>query len=502
DQLRRLSDRTDLNRLIGHILGFIGEDRAVAARGTEAGIPDNPEFRKTVRAFQRLLPSTGYNWAEISRPLERRLGRISQLYKQWLTLTPTVDDLIQAGSDKTFVEYIDYKNTRTGLDHYAVFTVTTGTSAADIHFFDLGPAASIDQHIVALRRALLQRAPIEKSRQQLAEALIKPLSIKFEETGEVVISPVASLNSLPFSLLVQTGSSEATAISYSDSWSILIQTFSHRSHLNPPVTTTPGIILTDPDYGGDLKKVSADLDIAGQERQGSDAWPRFFAPLAYTAQEGKTIERLSPDKVILLSGNKASEFALFERNNPKFIHIASHGYFLSDDWQRRDQWPLRRRGDRGLAGVPNILPRLNSGLALAGANQLIAGTQVKAFQPDGLFTASDAASLNLLGTELVVLSACNTGLGDVGDQADRISVGDGVTNLRSAFRQAGARHVIMSLWPVADKTTWWLMEAFYQSWFSGTPPKKALSQAKTRLRKRLRENGMSDHPYYWAGFVI
>ena len=427
------------------------------------------------------------------------------LYGKWLQLAPRVSDLARVGLDKVFIEYIYYKNDKTGLNHYAAFTVSSTSPDESIHFSDLGPASVINRLIASLRRDILQKTPIVKQQQQLADLLIRPLSINFKKTKEIVISPTVTLNRLPFALLVKVGSSTDTLVSYSDSWSILIQQFWRQTRLNRQVVTTPGIILTNPDYGGDLKTVSADLSVAGLERKGSSVWPRFFAPLAYTEQEGKTIKALSPDEVILLSGKKASEFALFERNNPKFIHIASHGYFLSDDWQRRDTWPHRFRpwGSPKLYGwSPKVLPRLDSGLALAGANQLVAGTVVGSFRQDGLFTASDAASLNLLGTELVVLSACDTGLGEVFENQNRVSVGDGVSDLRTAFRQAGAKNVIMSLWPVADKTTWWFMEEFYQAWFSGISPKEALGLAKTRLRERLRKNAMADDPYYWAGFVI
>lgn len=503
---RMLDSRTELNRLIGHILGFVGKNPPLFLRNKTPKIPDNPDFWETLRAFEHIYVNSGYRGEWLSTPVENRLRQLSVLYGQWLQLTPRVNDLARVGVDKVFIEYIYYKNNKTGLGHYAAFTVSSTRPTEIIHFSDLGPASSINQLVANLRRGILQKTPIVKQQQQLADLLIKPLSINFKKTAEIVISPTGTLGRLPFSLLVQAESSANISISYSDSWSILIQKFWRQAHLNPQIATTPGIILANPDYGGDLKTVPADLSVVGLERKGDSAWPRFFMPLAYTGQEGKTIEALSPDEVIFLSGNRASEFALFERNNPKFIHIASHGYFLSDDWQRRDTWPHNSRpwGSPRLYGwSPKVLPRLNSGLALAGANQLIAGTVVKPFRQDGLFTAADAASLNLLGTELVVLSACDTGLGEVTENQSRGgSVGDGVSDLRTAFRQAGAKNVIMSLWPVADKTTWWFMEEFYQAWFSGISPKKALGLAKNRLRERLRKNAMPDDPYYWAGFVI
>ncbi len=492
--------RTELNRSLSHVLGFVGENPAASSRRKEPPVPNNSLFWETLDGLGDRATYSNARWQQQVTPLENQLKQLSTLYARWQRLTPNVNDMRRSGSGKTFIEYIVYNNVHDGQDHYAAFSFSSNNPAISIHFSDLGPAIRISRHVVKLRQAILNKSLLEKEQQQLTDALIKPLSIKFDETTEMVISPAGALNALPFSLLLHNN----TLISYSDSWSMLTQQFWHQARLNQNMPTSPGIILADPDYGGGLKTVAADLNIAGLEREGGNSWPRFFAPLAYTAQEGRAIEKLSPDKVVFLSGKKASEFALFERNNPKFIHIASHGYFLSDDWQAQDLRKINpRRADPWYLAYPWILSRLNSGLALSGANQLIAGVEIDAFETDGLFSAADAASLNLLGTELVVLSACNTGLGAIVDnQSYMASMGDGAGNLRSAFRQAGAKNVIMSLWPVADKPTAWLMEEFYRAWFSGMQPKHALRLAKSRLREHLRKNAMSDHPYYWAGFVI
>ncbi len=492
--------RSELNRSLSHVLSFVGQNPKPSSRRAKPPVPNNTLFWQTLDSLGDRTTNSNATWQQQVTPLENQLKQLSAIYTRWLQVTPKVADMFRSGPTKTFIEYIIYNNIFDGQDHYAAFSLSSNHPNASIQFTDLGSASSISQHVVKLRQAILRQSSLTKQQQQLTEKLIKPLSLNFKKTTEIVISPAGTLNALPFSLLVNSN----MLVSYSNSWSMLTQLFSHQEKLNQQTTTTPGIILANPDYGGELKTVSIDLNVAGLERDGSTAWPRFFVPLAYTAQEGKAIEKLSPDKVLLLTGKKASEFALFERNNPKFIHIASHGYFLSDDWQAKNLRKINsRRADIWYLAYPWVLSQLNSGLALSGANQLIAGAEINAFEQDGLFTASDAASLNLLGTELVILSACNTGLGSVVDNQKYLaSIGDGASNLRSAFRQAGAKNVIMSLWPVADKPTAWIMEEFYRAWFSGMKPKQALKLAKLRLRKRLRKNVMRDHPYYWAGFVI
>ncbi len=492
--------RSELNRSLSHVLSFVGENPDPSSRRAKPPVPNNALFWKTLDSLGDRAANSNVSWQQQVTPLENQLKQVSTFYTRWLQLTPKVDGMFRSGSAKIFIEYIIYNNIYDDQDHYAAFSLLSNNPDTSIQFTDLGPASAINRNVAKLRQAILRKSPLVKQQQQLTEQLIKPLSINVDKATEIVISPAGTLNALPFSLLLQSN----ILVSYSNRWSMLIQKFWREAKLNQQTATTPGIILADPDYGGELKTVSADLNVAGLERDGSSSWPRFFAPLAYTAQEGKAIEKLSPNKVVFLSGKQASEFALFERNNPKFIHIASHGYFLSDDWQGKNLRKINpRRADIWYLAYPWVLSQLNSGLALSDANQLIAGAEIDAFEQDGLFTASDAASLNLLGTELVVLSACNTGLGAIVDnQKYMASIGDGASNLRNAFRQAGAKNVIMSLWPVADKPTAWIMEEFYRAWFSGVKPKQALKIAKLQLRERLRKNAMQDHPYYWAGFVI
>jgi CHAT domain-containing protein len=150
--------------------------------------------------------------------------------------------------------------------------------------------------------------------------------------------------------------------------------------------------------------------------------------------------------------------------SPRILHLATHGFFLPD--QQRD---LNREG-RGLGfdfgdssgaqgGLGRLLgpmmenPMLRSGLALAGANTWLKGRNLPEEAEDGLLTAEDVTGLDLLATELVVLSACETGLG-------RVHVGEGVFGLRRAFVLAGARTLVMSLWKVPDEPTRELMEDF------------------------------------------
>jgi len=149
---------------------------------------------------------------------------------------------------------------------------------------------------------------------------------------------------------------------------------------------------------------------------------------------------------------------------PRVLHIATHGFFRAD------------------AGVDN--PLLRSGLALAGANLRRTGTD------DGILTALEAANLDLWGTRLVALSACDTGVGVVRN-------GEGVYGLRRAFFLAGAETLVMSLWPVSDVITREMMSGYYAGLKQGLGRGAALRRMQVQMLKRPGRA----HPFYWASFI-
>lgn len=176
-----------------------------------------------------------------------------------------------------------------------------------------------------------------------------------------------------------------------------------------------------------------------------------------------------------------------ELKTPRVLHIATHGYFLPDpdiDEQTLDQYqhtPAFRISEH---------PMIRSGLIFAGGNHAWQGKPAIEGVEDGILTAYEASQLNLRETELVVLSACNTGLGD-------ISGSEGVYGLQRAFKIAGARYLLMSLWSVPDEQTQELMTNFYQYWLQDKLAiPQALKAAQQAMRKKYKEH------YYWAGFVL
>lgn len=189
-----------------------------------------------------------------------------------------------------------------------------------------------------------------------------------------------------------------------------------------------------------------------------------------------------------LSGAKASETQLKALAQPKLLHIATHGFFYP--MESGESTALGISGGRAAQN-----PLLRSGLFLAGAGQSLREDKTGPFSTTGLadngiITAYEVMNLNLDNTDLVVLSACETGLGEVRN-------GEGVYGLQRAFNVAGAKSIIMSLWRVNDEVTQELMTQFYRFWIvNGQDPRKAFKAAQEYVRTRYEQ------PYFWGAFVM
>jgi CHAT domain-containing protein len=203
--------------------------------------------------------------------------------------------------------------------------------------------------------------------------------------------------------------------------------------------------------------------------------------LAGTKTETNRINELLTQKGFssrLFQNENASEEELKAIDNPTILHIATHGFFI-DEIPDSKVTTMQEAEDRNM--LKN--PLLRSGLLLAGCQNPQAG------QEDGILSAEEAMNLHLNKTELVVLSACETALGEIQN-------GEGVYGLQRAFRQAGAKTVLMSLWKVDDKATELLMVYFYENLLQGQPKRLAFRNAQLKLKESY------SNPRYWGAFVM
>ncbi len=255
----------------------------------------------------------------------------------------------------------------------------------------------------------------------------------------------------------------------------------------------PSLVVANPDFDFCNGNVEAEQH---EELQNSvnDHIP-LFKPLLGTQIEGEQVATLLG--VEPLVQERALEGNLKAHHTPYILHIATHGFFLPDQKRISNVETLETlvlHGRRRISKFDQFLqqrtenPLLRSGLVLAGANAWDQGISLPPEAEDAILTAEDVSGLDLSATELVVLSACQTGLGEV-------RIGEGVFGLRRAFILAGTKTLIMSLWKVPDQQTQELMVDFYRRILAGQPRADALREAQLVLKTRY------PHPYNWGAFI-
>ena len=444
--------------------------------------------------------------------LEAELARRSAVFR--VEALPVDIAAVQADipSNGVLVEYVRYRpfdptpvQNPWGDERYAVYLLFPD---GRIEAVDLGPAADIDGAVGDFIQLLQNRsatlragarperlvADVQAITGQMQAFILDPIAPYLSDRDHLLIAPDGQLNLIPFEALQsEAGGSflvEQHQISYLSSGRDLL-----KFDLNTP-SQQPAMVLADPNYeqasGPPRPGLGEGLGVRTSQQRSSELSQLQVGPLPGTAAEAEAIAPLLPNATILTQA-EATENVLKQVQAPEILHLATHGFFLTDV-----QRPEPTGRGLGLVAVdgPGIPvspagatvenPLLRSGLALAGFNRRTSGSE------DGVLTALEVAGLDLLGTRLVVLSACDTGLGD-------ITNGEGVYGLRRAFALAGAESQLLSLWQVDDFGTQSLMARYYENLTAGMGRSEALRQVQLAM---IAANDRYSHPFYWAAFVL
>jgi tetratricopeptide (TPR) repeat protein len=388
---------------------------------------------------------------------------------------------------------------------------------------DLGEVAPIDRAITAWRQALRnpRRRDVKRLARVVDEKVMRPVlalaQLGFGSPRRLLIAPDGQLNLVPFAALVDRQGRylvERYSINYLISGRDLLRSPAPRPNNQGTV------IVADPDYGDAGDVIASKSHDVGLPSESFGVWriklpgvaarsrdvglptglPQsagsnhnlsqiYFPPLKGTADEALALKTILPQATVFTRG-LATEAALKQLHSPSILHVATHGFFLGDQ-------KIRLVGGRDLSvdtvqsvetsNQPIENPLLRSGLALAGVNQ---GMGRADQGDDGVLTALEAAGLDLFGTKLVVLSACDTGVGEVKN-------GEGVFGLRRALSLAGSETQVMSLWPVSDLGARDLMIEYYKALERGEGRGDGLRRVQLEM---LRSKGRR-HPFYWASFI-
>lgn len=473
------------------VLDELDEARAKLAKLIVAGpTADGGEaYAKQVAALE-----------EQARELEERIRKRNAAYRaisQPISLAavqaeiPTDTRLVEVVSYQPYGLVYDPKNL--APRRYVAFVVARKGAP---QLVDLAPVAELDEAVEKFRQAVADpddERVLERGRALYALTLGK-ITPQLGGATKIALAPDGQLNLVPFAALVDP--SGAFAVQKLT----LTYLTSGRELLRGKVTAKPrqrAMIFADPAFDGEPAEASgapgapgpAGTVDASRGRRSRDLTIPKWRRLPGTGQEAEAISQLVRGAT-LVRGAAATESAVKRVGAPVVLHVATHGFFLAG--QRPEEPAALGRGAAApVPGGPGALvtgggaenPLLRSGLALAGANAL------RSDADDGILTALEASGLDLWGTRLVVLSACETGVGTA-------SHGDGVYGLRRALVIAGAESLVMSLWQVDDTATRDLMTRFYRKLERGDGRSEALRSAQLEMLARPA----SRHPYFWAAF--
>ncbi len=406
---------------------------------------------------------------------------------------------------------LSYVNSYDYVAHVRRYVVLVAADQG-LSIADLGSAKEIDDAVQAWRSEVGQGyegadrsaeeagAAVYAAGERLRQLALDPVRDRLASAEHVFIVPDATLHLVNFAALPLPDQRYVVEDPY-----VLHYANAERDLVPLAPSTNEGLFMVgNPDFDTNESNTTqlAQLDSDATAVRGNrSSCPGFaqldFLPLPASAEEVNALAALwGTSNIVRLTGQTANESAFRKLvSGRRIVHLATHGFFLDESCV------VQNRGVRGVGGlvssdeqslVANQNPMLRCGLSLAGANARTEETSVAA---DGILTGEEIATLDLEGTEWAVLSACDTGVGDV-------QRSEGVFGLQRAFRLAGARTVIMSLWSVGDAWTRdWMTELYRSRLVDGKSTGASVKAATLSVLNQRRAENMDTHPYYWAAFV-
>ena len=376
----------------------------------------------------------------------------------------------------------------------------------------LGKANEIE-HLVrrygTLVRDSREEDELSDNLQKLYEVLWEPIGQALpSQTKRIIISPDGELNFISFATLL-TKDKQFLAQTYNVQY-----VASGRDLLREPKPSTAKevVLFANPDFGlastprltkaEDRSSDGASKSIRGSEKREIEDWS--FGSLEGTQKESDELIKKFAGwgwTPIEFTAKEATKEALLKIHSPYILHLATHGFFAKEDPTRAQTEPEAQLGGRQSVTKSKFFknPMHRSGLALAGAQTTIEAwkrEEVPPVENDGILTAEDVSTLDLQGTWLVTLSACDTGSGEA-------RAGEGVMGLRRGFIQAGAQNLLMTLWPISDEVTVQIMSDFYEAAHkTGNAPEALAKVQRNWLLKLRAEKGLAQAVNLAGPFIM
>ena len=446
-------------------------------------------------------PSIFINLLDETDQLEKDLSKESTSFSNFKkTISVTFDQIKDKLKENevlvNIVSYKYYKKSATDSIVYSAFIL-----GKDFKYPKFIPLFEEKQLAFLLERNKSQQDSTRINKQYLEKAIsdlfLKPLEKELEGISTIYLSPSGIGHQIDFAALLinetQTLGNKYKLHILSSPAEIMeykVEKFDKKSNLEL-------LLYGDIEYDktNDIAKVTPDIienNETIRELQTLSGIPEF-GYLAGSKKEIVTIQAKGTQngfKTTLLDDRNATEESIKQldgRSSPFVLHLATHGYFFADPEQETPNNFISETEKTNIYKASDD-PMLRSGLVFAGVNKYWSKTVENTSTDDGILTASEISNLDLSACELVILSACETGLGEVKGS-------EGVFGLQRAFKMAGVKNIIMSLWKVPDAQTAELFDVFYTECFSGKTIHEAFQTAQAKMKAKYS-------PYYWAGFVL
>ncbi|HEY4308796.1 MAG TPA: CHAT domain-containing tetratricopeptide repeat protein [Pirellulales bacterium] len=463
--------------------------------------------------------------AKAEEDLSRRLARAgsqSLQASQWVDVN-RVRGALAADEILVDIAWIRSENFKDPADgvravRYAAWIIPA-SGKGEVKLLDLGDADAIDKAVVAWRVAIKsvfvvdeqtgKLKPIDKraialsdlALRRLSQLVLQPIERELGVAKHLLISPDRGLWLVPWaSLLASDGGFlvENYDITYLVSGRDLIVPKAKRPSNQPLIVANPNFDLPPEDARKIEQLVRAGSKVPGPAKTENVRLKPPTARLGQPLEEfAKQVQAVSPKlaaytgkKVAVLERDRALEPLVKSVHGPQVLLLATHGFFEAPIRPESIATTTALGGLDQASQAPPDNPLLRCGVLLAGCNWR---NSIKG--DDGILTGMEILGLDLRGTELVVLSACDTGVGDV-------RTGEGVAGTRQAFQLAGAQAVVATLWPVLVDEANLQMSDFFAQLAAGRTKPAALRNAQLAAIKRLREKYQAAPPLIWAAFTI
>lgn len=444
-----------------------------------------------------------YELEQEVQELQGQLGRASVRYRSSIAHI-SADDLEEALTDESaLIDFLTYEVDGKKKLIAGIAKKAGGEVSYDVVVYD--DLEEVQNIIVEYRQYIQDESADEEeileAGQQAYQTIWGPIQEITGDIEDLYLIPDGMLNILPFSALVN-----ADELYLLQTHDLHILT-SGRDLLPTGYRLAEGkyVILAGPDYDSEDVVSEEELILAKGRRstalqlgiRGGASGLRGlnFDPLPGAEEEGRMItirvKQSDKESLVYFKRDAQEQIIVSLESPPEILHLATHGFFLKSDDTLRKRLLKQQRGSDQHIPPPGDNPLLRAGLAFAGINtnaQFLGDIDTA---NDGVLTALEVLSLNLTGTKLVVLSACETGLGEIHE-------GEGVYGLRRSFQKAGVAEVVSSLWEVSDAGTQALMTDFYDRILAGEPAREALRATQLALL----DSPEWGYPYIWSAFMI